>query len=192
MKKNILALLALAGAFAIGAAQAQSGNGLGAPFTNAGAPSAGTSEVQTLTIGGTPTGGTFRLAFGGSITAAITWSTVDEDLRDAVDAALEALSTVGTGGVVTAIGTAVDGIGTFTITAGGNLAKLAIDTITVNVNSMTGTAPTVEVAETTPGVTATARHAALGGLLIDTTNKKLYINTGTSLNPTWTVVGSQS
>ena len=29
------------------------------PYENAGVPSAGTSEVQTLTIGGTPTGGTF-------------------------------------------------------------------------------------------------------------------------------------
>ena len=43
-------------------------------LTNAGVPSAGTDEVQTLTIGGTPTGDTFKLAFEGFITAAITWS----------------------------------------------------------------------------------------------------------------------
>jgi hypothetical protein len=30
--------------------------------TVAGAPTAGTNEVQTLTIGGTPTGGTFKLS----------------------------------------------------------------------------------------------------------------------------------
>ena len=34
--------------------------------------------------------------------------------------------------------------------------------------------------------------AGPGCLLIDTTNKKLYINTNTKASPTWTVVGSQS
>ncbi len=33
---------------------------------------------------------------------------------------------------------------------------------------------------------------AVGGLLIDTTNKVLYINTGTQAAPTYTVVGAQS
>lgn len=31
-----------------------------------------------------------------------------------------------------------------------------------------------------------------GGLVIDTTNKKLFINTGTKASPSFTVVGSQS
>lgn len=53
-------------------------------------------------------------------------------------------------------------------------------------------APSVAVVETTPGVTATGRGAGPGRLLSDTTNAKLYINTGTALAPTWTVVGSQS
>ena len=39
---------------------------------NAGAPGAGTDEVQTLTIGGTPTSGTFTLSFQGAVTAPIT------------------------------------------------------------------------------------------------------------------------
>ena len=34
--------------------------------------------------------------------------------------------------------------------------------------------------------------AGPGCLLIDTTNKKLYINTNTKASPTWTVVGTQS
>lgn len=53
-------------------------------------------------------------------------------------------------------------------------------------------APGVSVAETTPGVTATARGAGKGATLLDTTNGKEYINTGTPLEPTWTVVGSQT
>lgn len=165
------------------------GAGLGTPYTNAGAPAAGTDEVQTLTIDAD--GGTFKLVFEGQQTAAISWSAVNATLIAAIDSALEALSTIGTGGVTTAVGTMTAGVGTATITFGGNLAKKAVSTITVGNNSLTGTA-TLSVAETTPGVDATARGIAAGGLLIDTSTKKLYINTGTALSPTWTVVGSQS
>lgn len=161
-------------------------------YYNEGVPGAGTSEVQTLTIGGTPTGGTFKLTFDGHTTAPITWSGTNATLIANIDAALEALPNIGASGVAVAEGTITDGIGTLTITFGGNLAKLAVPTITVANNSLTGTNPTVAVAESTPGVTATHRGAALGALCIDKTNKKLYINTGTALNPTWTVVGSQS
>lgn len=169
--------------------QIEGGIGL---FENAGVPGAGTSEVQTLTIGGTPDGGTFKLAFDGQTTAAITWSSTNNTLRDNVDAALEALTNIGTGGVTVAVGTMTNGIGTLTITFGGNLAKLAVNTITVADNSLTGTSPTLAVEETTPGVTADFRGAKKGALVSDTTNGKLYINTGTALAPTWTVVGSQS
>jgi len=165
----------------------------GYEYMNAGAPGAGTDEVQTLTIGGTPDGGTFKLAYDGHTTAAITWTGADDaGLIAAVDAALEALPNIGTGGVTCADGTLTDGIGTITITFGGNLTKLAVPTITVANNSLTGTSPTLAVAETTPGVTATARGAAKGAILQDTTNGVLYINTGTALAPTWTKVGTQS
>jgi hypothetical protein len=40
--------------------------------------------------------------------------------------------------------------------------------------------------------TTFAGIAAVGALLIDTTNAKLYINTGTQASPTWTVVGTQT
>lgn len=54
-------------------------------------------------------------------------------------------------------------------------------------------APSVAVAITTPGVTATGRNqGGCGQLLIDSTNGKLFINTGTAPAPAWTVVGSQS
>lgn len=162
------------------------------PLQSAGVPGAGTDEVQTLTIGGTPTGGTFKLSYGGLVTAAITWSATNNTLRDNVDAALEALASIGTGGVTTAVGTMTAGIGTLTITFAGNLGKRAVPTIAVVSNSMTGTAPTIAVAETTPGVDAFGLGAAVGALAVDTTNAKLYINTGTALAPTWTVVGTQT
>jgi hypothetical protein len=159
---------------------------------NAGAPVAGTDEVQTITFGGTPTGGTFTLTYDGFTTAAITWSNVNATLIAAIDAALEALPNIGTGGVATAVGTMTAGIGTATVTfSGTNMAKRAVNTMTAT-SSLTGTLPTVAVTETTPGVTATAYGLPKGGLLIDTTNAKLYINTGTAAAPTWTVVGAQT
>lgn len=156
---------------------------------NAGAPSNGTSEIQTLTFGGTPDGGTFKLAFDGQVTSAISWSSTNNTLRDNVDAALEALATIGASGVAVAVGTMINGIGTLTITFGGNLAKLAVNLITVNTNSLTGTSPTLAVTETTPGVTATERGAPVGAPLIDITNGNLYMNQGTPLAPTWTKIG---
>lgn len=160
------------------------------PF--AGTPGNGTSEIQTLTFGGTPDGGTFKLSFMGQETAPITWSATNNTLRDNVDAALEALATVGTGGVTTAVGTMTAGIGTLTVTFAANLAKLAVPLIVVTNNSLTGTAPTLAVTETTPGVTADERGAGKGAKLIDTTNGVDYINTGTPTSPTWTKTGTQS
>ncbi len=162
------------------------------PYANAGAPVQGTNEVQTLTIGGTPTGGTFKLAFDGHTSASITWSATNVTLLANIQAALDAMPNVGTNGIVAAAGTLTNGIGTITLTFGANLINLAVPTITVANNNLTGTAPTLAVAETTPGVTATMRGAAKGAELIDTTNGILYINTGTALDPTWTKVGTQT
>lgn len=160
-------------------------------LTTAGAPSAGTNCIQTITIGGTPSGGTFTLTYKGKTTSAITWSSTNNTLVANIDAALEALKTIGSGGVTTAVGTMNSGIGTITVTFTGDNAKLLIPVMT-SASSLTGSSPTLAVAITTAGVTADGRKSPLGSLLIDSTNKKLYINTGTSLNPTWTVVGSQS
>ena len=44
---------------------------------------------------------------------------------------------------------------------------------------------------TGPSASAVSGYA-VGAILSDTTDKKLYINTGTTTTATWTVVGSQS
>jgi len=164
----------------------------GLEYYMAGAPGAGTSEIQTLEFGGTPDGGTFKLAFDGYTTAAITWTTVDNTLIAAIDAALEALPNIGASGVTVADGTLTSGIGTVTITFGGNLAKMVVPLITVALNSLTGTVPTIVITESTPGVTANFRGASKGATVQDTTNGVLYINTGTALVPIWTKVGTQT
>ena len=157
----------------------------GLEYQIAGAPSNGINEVQTLTIGGTPTGGTFKLAYDGQVTAAITWSATNNTLLANIQTALRALENIGASDVTVTNSTLSSGIGNCLITFGGNLAKLAVNAISVYLNSLTGTVPTLAIAETVVGVTATARGAAPGAELTDTTNGNLYRNDGTALEPIW-------
>lgn len=160
------------------------------PLTNAGAPLNGTSEVQTLTIGGTPTAGTFKVRYDGFTTAAITWTATDATLLSRINTALDGLPNLENGEVVATAGTVSSGIGTILLTFGGNRAKLAVN-LMVAVSSLTGSSPTAAITETTAGVTATGRGAAKGRLLIDTTNGLLYRNnSGTALAPDWVQAGS--
>lgn len=159
---------------------------------NAGVPGVGTNEVQTLTIGGTPTAGTFTLTFEGYTTAAITWSAVNATLLAAINAALDLLPNVLTAGIVATAGTLTAGIGTILLTfSGGDVAKKAVGLVTAN-SSLTGTAPTLAIVETTPGVDATYRGFGKGTIVSDTTNGIAYINTGSALAPTWTKIGVQT
>jgi len=162
-------------------------------ISGSGAPAAGTAEVQTLTIGGTPTGGTFKLKHGPFVTAAITWTATDATLVSNIDTALEALPSIGTGGVVVADVTLTSGIGDASITFAN---KRAEDLITVHSNSLTGTSPTLAVVETTPGVDPTGSgpggNVPPGGTYTDTSTGIIYVNTGTALAPTWTKVGTQT
>jgi hypothetical protein len=162
------------------------GVGLGTPLQSAGAPGAGTDEVQTLTIGGTPTGGSFKLSFQGLSSNAISWSGVNATLLAAIQGALQGIPSIGGGNATATAGTLTAGIGTVLITFIGSLAKKAVPNVAIADNSLTGTAPTLAVAETTPGVDATGRGAPKGALLIDTTNAALFQNTGTAAAPVWT------
>ena len=159
---------------------------------SAGAPGAGTSAVQTLTIGGTPTGGTFKLSYDGRATAAITWSATNATLLSNINTALDALSNGGSGYIVATAASLTAGIGTISLTFSSVLARRKVSVLAVADNSLTGTAPTLAIANTTPGVDPAGQGAPKGGLLSDSTNGKLYINTGSDSNPVWTVVGSQS
>jgi hypothetical protein len=161
--------------------------------SNAGAPTAGTNAVQTLTIGGTPTGGTFKLNYDGQPTAAITWSATNATLLANINAALDALPNLGASYVVATAGTLTAGIGTILLTFSGDaISKRAVSTMTVANNSLTGSSPTLAIATTTAGVNASGIGIPKGGLLTDSTNGILYINTGTDATPVWTKVGLQT
>lgn len=150
----------------------------------AGAPVAGTSAVQTITVSGSPTGGTFKLSFRGRRTTALNHNANSAT----VQVALEALSTIGSGGV-SASGTLSGGMA---ITFTGRLAKLEVALITAPSGDKAltgGTNPDVAVANTTPGVTATGRGSEAGRGGFDSTNGIPYINVGSEYSPDWAKAG---
>lgn len=103
------------------------------------------SEVQTITITGTPTGGTFTLTFNGQTTAPIAYNATNTT----VDTALEALSTVGAGNVVVTGG---PGPGTpYVVTFSGTLAAQDVPAITATGSFTGGATPAIAVVTTTPG-----------------------------------------
>lgn len=106
---------------------------------------AGTPEVQTVTITGGPTGGDFTLTYSGQTTAAIAWNAN----AAAVQAALVALSNVAPGDVVVTGG---PGPGTpYVVTFAAALGNVVL--MTASGAGLTGgTAPAVGVVQTTPGV----------------------------------------
>jgi hypothetical protein len=111
----------------------------------AGGIEAGANEVQSLATTGVPTGGTFTLNVFGAVTGAIAFNAT----AAAVQAALEAAATVGTGNVVAAGGPLPTAI---TLTFQGALAQQDLPSITIGTNTLTGgTTPVPTISTTTPG-----------------------------------------
>lgn len=100
------------------------------------------SEVQSITVTGPPTGGTFRLGFAGAVTGPLPYNLT----AAALQTALEQLAPVGAGNV-TVTGTAP---GPFLVTFGGAYAGVNVPQITVEATSLTPSGA-VAVTTTTPG-----------------------------------------
>jgi hypothetical protein len=100
----------------------------------------GAIGVQTITIGGSPTGGTFILGYQGQITGDIAYNAS----AATVQAALRALSTIG-GTNVTCTGGALPGT-PVTCTFAGTLVNQTVPLITSNISGLTGGSPTIAVA----------------------------------------------
>lgn len=107
----------------------------------------GTNEVQTVTITGGPTGGTFTLTFDGETTAGIAFDAPSK----AVKAALEALSNIGVGDVKV---TGSAG-GPYTVEFRGDLSGTNVAQMTAAGSFTGGSAPAVTVATATGGVAPT-------------------------------------
>jgi hypothetical protein len=108
--------------------------------------SLGVNESQTVTITGTPAGGTFTLTYAGQTTAGIAYNAI----ASAVQTALRALSTIGATGVTVTGG---PGPGTpYVATFTGPLANADVALMTADASGLTGgTTPTVTVTETQKG-----------------------------------------
>lgn len=115
-----------------------------------------TNEVQTVTVTGSPTGGTFTLTYAGQTTAAIAYNASNTTVRTS----LEALSTIGTGNVAV---TGPNG-GPYVVTFQGALADQNVAQMTASGASLTGgTSPGVTVATTTGGTSALTVAGSAGG-----------------------------
>lgn len=110
---------------------------------------ASTKEVQTATASGTVSGGTYTLTFNGQTTTALAYNAS----AATVQAALEALSTVGTGNVAVTGGPFPGSPLTITFqgTLSGNQAQ-----VTANTGSLTGSTPGITMATTTQGTAGAA------------------------------------
>ena len=142
--------------FTIKDAYTQGGNSWGTgPYDVA--EGAGTNEVQTVTVSGTPTGGSFELTFAGDTTTPVMYNAVASDLQSALDA----LGSIGHGN-------ALVGGGPFpgtpmTVTFRNALGSQDVPAMTVSANTLTGgTTPNAAVATTTPGVAGVASELPTG------------------------------
>lgn len=107
--------------------------------------------VQTITITGTPTGGTFTLTFNGLMTAPIAYNAS----AATVQAALVLLSNIFSTANVSCGGGALPGTAV-TVTFQGLYANQPIPLITAVGSFTGGSGPAISVATTTPGTTAEA------------------------------------
>ena len=173
-------LLGILGAFLAGGAVVQ-GVMDNQPYP--GTPGAGTANITTITINGSPDGGTFAIVYQGVSTPAQAYN---RSLAN-VQAALVALPGIGAGGVVV---TGTPG-SSYVLTWQHVGARGAITVV----NNMTNGGNPVAapgVVNGTPGVDPTPKGVAEGGLVVDSTTGMVYVNTGTVTDPTWTKVGNQS
>jgi hypothetical protein len=103
----------------------------------------GVNEVQTLTVTGTPTGGSYTLTFNGQTTGAIPYNAAVADVRTA----LEALSNIQFGSVAVAggphPGTAI------TVAFGGDYAETDVPQMTATGSFTGGSSPAIAVTTTT-------------------------------------------
>jgi hypothetical protein len=120
--------------------------------------SGGTDAVQTVTVTGGPTGGSFTLTFAGQTTAAIPYNATAAQ----VQTALTALAAIGAGGVAVTGGPLP---GTPVVVGFRTLNSVQAVALMTHADALTGgTAPAVAVATTTAGVAPDTTVALKAGV----------------------------
>jgi hypothetical protein len=104
----------------------------------------GASAVQSITISGGVTGGTFTASYGGNTTTGVAWNAAAATLQTA----LQALASIGAGNALVTGGAG----GPYTVTFAGTLGLTPITTMTASAAGLTGGTPAIAVASVTTGV----------------------------------------
>lgn len=133
-----------------------------------------TNEVQTVTITGVPTGGSFKLSYAGQTTANIAYNATSA----VTQTALEALSNIDPGDVTVGGGPAP--ATPLTVTFGGKLGGKDIAAMTASHTFTGGTTPNVAVTTPTPGLPGTAQVLPSG---LDPMDHMLLMDTGIAPPP---------
>lgn len=123
--------------------------------------SASANEVHTITITGTPTGGTFTVSGVNPITGA-SWTTGNIAYNAAASAVASAIAAVAGVGTYTGGGGALPGTAV-TITYSGVLAGIPVAPVTTSASLTGGTSPAIAVTRTTTGATAGTYSAFVTG-----------------------------
>lgn len=132
-----------------------------------GISSGAANEIQTITVTGTPTGGTYTLTYGAQTTTGIAFNATAAAIRTA----LEGLSNIAPGDV------SVSGSspGPYTVTFTGSLAGTNVGSITTDASGLTGgTAPAVVIGQGTQGA-AGASALDLSAKNPGTWGNRLYV-----------------
>lgn len=143
-------------------------------------PTAGTNAIWTLAVGGTPTGGTIRMR--NLLTGAagnVIWSAVNNTFQNQMNTILDTLFGAGN---VQAVWGGNAGIGDFVITFSSALGLQPVEHIGVT-NLLTGTAPTVELTNTTPGLRPSGYGTPAGAIIAQEDDGTLWVNQGTATSP---------
>lgn len=118
----------------------------------------GTDEQQTLTKGGTWSGGTYTITVGTGLGAYTTTALAYNANAATIQAALEALASVGTGNVTVSGGPLSTTPVVITFTK--QLGNKDVPMVSVDVTLVTGTAPTCTPTQTTAGSGATVGNTS--------------------------------
>jgi len=128
--------------------------------------------IQTITLTGTPTGGTWTISYGGYTTTAL----APNASASVVQAALVALTSIGTGNCTVASPVAFN----YTVTFTGTLGNKPIAPLTTDGHLLTPTT-TITVETTTPGSTASSGPT---GVVIPTRQGRIWAGVLSSIDVT--------
>ena len=149
------------------------------PLESEGVPTNGVSHVDSVNV--SASSGTYVLSFQGFRTTPLAFNANGA----AIQAAMEALPSIGAGNI-SVVGNQPS---TAQMTFQGSLARKSLPALIVDRNDTDGS---ILQQILTPGSDGFRRGSGEGALVIDVTNAKSYINTGTEFVPAWTVVGTQT